>query len=146
MMKRHSCCLEDRVLLVNRFPVQMDVMDTEQHLSATLPAASNLKPCASTASLVLPKHTVVMVMSYNQHIMACVLVSEVLQLLITYPEGYTHMLMNDDSHTHVNGNGTYTFFVRKSGFFQSKDAKMKVSILPLILLCSLFSLIIVQYQ
>jgi hypothetical protein len=34
-----------------------------------------------------------MVMTYEQCIMACVLVSEVLQLLIADPEGYTHMMM-----------------------------------------------------
>jgi hypothetical protein len=97
--------LEDRVLLVNRFPVQADIMDpiigvrvdlsngvkTEKH------AASNLKRCAGTASLMAAKHNVVMVMPYDQHVMACVLVSEVLQLLLTDPEGYIDTLMNDES-------------------------------------------------
>jgi hypothetical protein len=149
---------EDRVLLVNRFHVYPDIMypligvrvdpsnvvKTEEH------AASNLKRCASTDLRVPAKRTVATAMPDKQRIMSCVLVSEVMQLLPTDPEGYAHMLMKDESRTRVNGNGTDTFFVRKAGILSEArcedEGKHFVLNLSIQLSCSLFSLLFFQSQ
>jgi hypothetical protein len=149
---------EDRVLLVNRFPVYPDIMDpligvrvgisngvkTKEH------AASNLKRCASTDSLVTENRTVATAMPYEQRVMSGVLVFEVMQLLLTDSECYTDMLMKDESLTRVNGNGTGTFFVRKAGIFSEvrceDEGKHFVLNLSIQLSCSLFSLIFFKSQ
>jgi hypothetical protein len=143
---------------VNRFPVYPDIMDpligvrvdlsngvkTEEH------AASNLKRCASEALLVPAKRAVVTSMPYEQHVMSCVLVSEVMQLLLADPEGHTDMLMKDEYRTRVNGNGTDTFFVRKAVIFSEAryedEGKHFVMNLSIQLSCSFISLFFFQSQ
>jgi hypothetical protein len=91
----------------------------EEHCLTTLstasPTSSNPKRCTSTALLVPPNRIVATLLSHEQHIMYCVLVSEVVQVLITKPDGYTNMLMNDESHTCVNGNCPP--FCKEAGIF-----------------------------
>jgi hypothetical protein len=48
---------------------------------------------------------------------SCVLVSEVMECLISDPTGYEECLMNDHTCCHVNGNGDGTFYVKRCGMF-----------------------------
>jgi hypothetical protein len=100
-----------------------------------------------------PKHNVATFSSYEQRIMVCALVPEMLQLLIADPDGYKNMLMNNESCTRVNGNGIENFFVKKSGNFlearckdEGKHFILNLLLIIGIILCSLFLLIFFHSQ
>jgi hypothetical protein len=56
-------------------------------------------------------------MAHEQYIRACLLVSEVCDLLITDPDGYENMLIQDKSRVCISGNGEDKFYVKKSALF-----------------------------
>jgi hypothetical protein len=90
-----------------------------------------------------PKRNVATLIPYEQRIMACALVSEVRQLLATYPNGYTHVLMNDESRTYVNDNGTVTFCKEEEDENEGRHFILNVLLILGILLCFLFPLIFI---
>jgi hypothetical protein len=55
--------------------------------------------------------------TYEQHIRDCLLVLDVFDLLVTAPDGYENMLLQDTAHICINGNDEDTFYVKKSALF-----------------------------
>jgi hypothetical protein len=125
---------EDQTLLVHRFsdPLLGAVLSpgvkNEVDLSVTNPAlASNKRPATPSLPSQNKRATAQPLSRFELRMNSCVLVSEVMKCLISYPMGYEECLMNEHTQCCVNGNGDDTFYVKRSGMFADPTIEDEIS-------------------